>query len=89
MRAIANRVRRLEARLAPEVNLTSYRLACILYERRRRRFEFADLPFTDQPPVLDTSGGRQLSVSETLQRCLERRRAQWRTAPFPSRIHSR
>lgn len=75
-----------EARLTPDVNQDSYRLASTLYERRRRRFESAGLPFTDRPPVLDTSGGRQLSVCETLRRCAEQRRARWRAEQFPSRV---
>ena len=83
MRAITRRVSRLETRLTPQMNQRSYQIACILYERRRRRFEFTGLPFTDQPPVLETSGGRQLSACETLQRCAERRRAAWRNEPVP------
>ena len=75
MRAIASRIKKLEVRLRPQPNLNSYRLACILYERRRRRLEAAGVLFTLEPPVPDTSGARKLSACETLQRRREQRRA--------------
>ena len=49
MKGITRRVFRLETRLTPQINQRSYRIACIPHERRRGRFEFAGLPFTEPP----------------------------------------
>ena len=72
MKAIATRIRRLEARLALQEDLGSWRLANLIYDRRRRRAEAARDPFDDPPPVLQISGPR-LSIAETLR--LGRQRA--------------
>ena len=72
MRAITNRICRLEAHLAPHEGLESWRLANVLYERRRRRVEAAGEPFDGPPPERRTPGPR-LSVVEMLR--LGRQRA--------------
>ena len=66
MRAITNRICRLEAHLAPHEGLESWRLANVLYERRRRRVEAAGEPFDGAPPERRTTGPR-LSVVEMLR----------------------
>jgi hypothetical protein len=66
MRAIARRVQRLETRISPQRDLTSWRIANVLYERRRRLAEAAGKPFEDLPPQRGT--GPYLSIAETLRR---------------------
>jgi hypothetical protein len=66
MRAIARRVQRLETRISPQRDLTSWRIANVLYERRRRLAEAAGQPFKDLPPQRGT--GPYLSIAETLRR---------------------
>ena len=79
VKALATRIRRLEARLAPQEDLESWRAANILYERRRRRAEAAGEPFDRPPPERRTTGPR-LSIAETLRRArrlaYERNKAQ-------------
>jgi hypothetical protein len=69
VKALAARIGRLEARLAPQEDLESSRLVNIniLYERRRQRAEAAGEPFDDPPPERRTAGPR-LSTAETLRR---------------------
>jgi hypothetical protein len=66
MRAIARRLRRLENRLAPEADLRPWRIANVLYERRRRLAEAVGQPFEDVPP--QPGRGPCLSIAETLRR---------------------
>jgi hypothetical protein len=67
MKALNRRIHRLEERLAPEADLESWRLANVLYERRRQRVEAAGERFDDPPPARPTAGSR-LSIAETLRR---------------------
>ena len=53
MKALTNRIQRLEARLTPQPDMEAYRLAQILYERRRRRMEREGVP-TDELPEFPT-----------------------------------
>jgi hypothetical protein len=78
MRAITNRIRKLEARLAPTPNMEAYRMLSILHERCRQRLEQEGVPVEELPPPLPppTVGvGNplvlQLSIAETLRRCQE------------------
>jgi hypothetical protein len=66
MRAIARCIQRLETRLAPQENLTSSRIANVLYKRRRRLAEAAGQRFEDPPPHLRSRP--HLSIAETLRR---------------------
>ena len=50
MRAIARRLQRLETRLAPQQDPRPWRIANLLYERRRRLAEAEGQPFKDLPP---------------------------------------
>ena len=75
MKAITNRIRRLEVRLAPQPDMEAYRIARTLYERRRRRLEREGVPVEELPPPLPppTVGAvnpltLQLSIAETLRR---------------------
>jgi hypothetical protein len=73
VKALANRIRRIEERLAPAVGSDVCRAATILYERRRRRALAAGELFDQLPPVPPPRGVRALSVAETLrQRYLKR-----------------
>ena len=67
MKALNARICRLEARLTPQADLESWRVANILYERRRRRAEAGGVPFDSPPPERRTAGPR-LSIAETLRR---------------------
>ena len=67
MKAIATWIRRLEARLSPQEDLESCRVANLLYERQRRRALAAGEPFDRPPPERRTTGPR-LSIAETLRR---------------------
>ena len=66
MRAIARRIQRLETRLSPQEDLASWRIAAVLYERRRQVAEAAGQAFEDMPPK--PRGGPYLSIAETLRR---------------------
>ena len=66
MKAIARRIQRLESRLAPREDLTAWRIANVLYERRRRLAEAAGQSFEDMPP--QAGRGPHLSIAETLRR---------------------
>ena len=68
MKALANRIRRIEERLASTVSADVCRAATILYERQRRRALAAGEPFDWPPPVPPARGVRVLSVAETLRR---------------------
>lgn len=70
MRAIARRIRRLEARLALQEDLASWRIANLIYERRRPHAKAEGRPFTDLPPERPGKGPH-LSIAETLRRCRE------------------
>jgi hypothetical protein len=50
MKAIARRLQWLETRLSPHEDLTSWRIANVLYGRRRSLAEAAGQPFDDMPP---------------------------------------
>ena len=78
MRAITNRIRRLETRFAPQVDMQEYRLAVILHERKRARLERGGVPAHELPaaPEAPAAGsGRYLSASQTLTLCLAERRS--------------
>ena len=49
MRAISNRIRKLEMLLGPPVQDERESLAAVLHARRRRRLEAEGLPFEDEP----------------------------------------
>lgn len=70
MSAIARRIQRLEARFAPQEDLTSWRIANLIYERRRQHAEAEGRPFADLPPERPGKGPH-LSIAETLRRCQE------------------
>jgi len=73
MKALANRIRRIEERLASTVSADVCRAATILYERQRRRALATGELFDQLPPVPPPRGVRALSVAETLrQRYLNR-----------------
>jgi hypothetical protein len=79
MKAIVRRLARIEVRLAPTIDLASYRLADLLRERRRRRLEASGQPFESRSPV-SVSSGRVLSVAETLRLCRQERSRRQRAA---------
>ena len=66
MKTIVRRLRQLEAKLVPQEDLASWRIAIILYERFRRCAEAAGEPFEDFPPA-PGAGGPRLSIAETLR----------------------
>ena len=68
MKALAARIHRLEARLAPQEDLESWRVANLLYERQRRRALAPGELFDRPPPEPPARGVRVLSVAETLRR---------------------
>jgi hypothetical protein len=68
MKAMIRRLRLLEERCLPQVDLASHRLADLLRERRRRRLEASGEPFDEldwASPGLPP--GTRLSASETLR----------------------
>jgi hypothetical protein len=75
MKAMIRRLRLLEERLVPQVDLASQRLADLLRDRRRRRLEASGQPFEDlAPETMSTApGSMRLSVAETLRMCRQRR----------------
>ena len=73
MRALANRIRRLECSRVVQPNLESHRLAMILYERRRLRWEREGIPAEQWPPEPMLQAGPTLSFAQTLQRRKELR----------------
>ena len=78
MRAITNRIRRLEERVAPQVDMEDYNVAVILHERQRARLAREGVPVHELPGPSEAPsarGGRYLSASETLTLCLAERRA--------------
>jgi len=76
MKAVITRLRRLEERLVPQVDLASERVAHVLWERRQRRLKAQGLPFeTVEPPY---SQGPHMSVAETLRKCRQERLARKR-----------
>jgi len=73
MRAVVRRLRLLEERFVPQVDLASQRLADLIRDRRRRRLEASGQPFDDLVPESPAPGSRCLSVAETLRICRQRR----------------
>jgi hypothetical protein len=71
MKALNRRIHRLEARLAPQEDLESWRVANLLYERQRRRALAAGEPF-DRPPPERRNTAPRLSIAETLRRRRQR-----------------
>jgi len=65
-KAIATRIRRLEAKFVPQEDLASWRTANILYERLRRCSQAAGEPFEDPPPA-PAAGGPLLVTLENNQ----------------------
>ena len=80
MKALAIRIRRLEARLAPQEDLESWRVANLLYERQRRRALAAGEPFDRSAPEAPVPGARYVSAAEMLRRKRLASRSIWRTA---------
>jgi hypothetical protein len=74
--AILRRLARIEVRLAPTIDLGSYRLADLIRERRRRRLEASGEPFENRP-LVSVASGRVLSVAQTLRL---RRQERWQRA---------
>jgi hypothetical protein len=67
MKTIIRRLRRIEARLAPEPDAASERAAELIRERRRRRLEAAGQPYDELPwHTVALQPGRRLSLTETL-----------------------
>jgi hypothetical protein len=52
MRAITNRIRRLETRLSPQVDMEEYNVALILHERQRTRLEREGVSLHQLPGLL-------------------------------------
>ena len=78
MNALARRVRRLQRRLVPQVDLESQRLADLIRERRHRRLEAAGQPYEELAwDAVALPPGKRLSIAETLQ--IGRKLAQERT----------
>ena len=86
MRALANRLQRLETRLKARGNSEAYSLARILCERRRRRLEQEGVPADQLPPLPPLSFGDSdpvafhLSLAETLRQRRQERLALSRRA---------
>ena len=75
MRAVVRRLRLLEERFEPQVDLASQRLADLIQDRRRSRLEASGQHLEDfgaerLSPVLGT---RCLLVAETLRMCRQQR----------------
>jgi hypothetical protein len=76
MKAITNRIRKLEIRLSPQLDLEGYSLARILYERRRRRMEREGVAAEELPPefLAPAPGFNPLKLTLSLAETLQRRR---------------
>jgi len=76
MKALTNRIQRLEARLAPQPDMEAYRLAQTLYERRRRRMEREGVPTDELPefPTLTPGAINPMSLTLSLEETHRRRR---------------
>ena len=76
MRAITNRIRRLEARRTPQLDMEAYNLARLLYERRRRRMEWEGVPTDELPesPTLTPGAINPMSLTLSLEETHRRRR---------------
>ena len=73
MKAVIRRLRRLEEKFVPQEDRESQRVADLIRERRRRRFEASGQPFKDEPRAVAPPGsGRRLSIAETLRRGRQR-----------------
>jgi hypothetical protein len=67
MKTVIRRLRRIEARLAPNADTASERAAELIRERRRRRLEAAGLPYNELPwDTVALPPGRRLSIAETV-----------------------
>jgi len=77
MKAVIRRLRLLEDRCLPQVDLRSQRVADLIRQRRRRRSEGHGQHFEDllTERVFPALGTRCLSVAETLRMCRRRRLA--------------
>jgi len=62
-------------RFVPQADLASQRVADLIRDRRRRRFEAGGQPFEDLVPerVSPSPGNSRLTVAETLRICRKRR----------------
>ena len=68
MNTLARRVRRLQRRLVPQVDLESQRLAELIRERRRSRLEAAGQPYEELAwDTVALPPGRRLSIAETIR----------------------
>ena len=76
MRAITNRIRKLEVRLSPQPDMEAYNIARTLYERRWRRMEREGVPVEELEPPLEppTPGFNPLRLTLSLAETLQRRR---------------
>jgi hypothetical protein len=80
MKAIDRRLRRLEARLAPQENEEVRRLVALLRERRKRRSEASGETFDERPYQGFTADrDRPISIADIL-RSGRRRVAEWASA---------
>ena len=52
---------RLEKAVAPEADPASYRMAMIIYERRRKRYLAAGMPFVGAPPNAQATASRDIT----------------------------
>jgi hypothetical protein len=71
MRAVLRRLRLLEERCLPQVDLRSQRVADLIRQRRRLRLEGNGQPFEDfgRERVSPAPAARCLSVAETMRMC--------------------
>jgi len=71
MRAVVRRLRLLEERFVPQVDLASHRVADLIRERRRRRLEASGQPveYLVSETMSPAPGSGRLSVAETLRIC--------------------
>jgi hypothetical protein len=76
MRAIRQRLRRVEEKLAPrpsEQDRRDAEAAELIRESRRRRLEAEGLPFHEPPPLPPEYDGRPLSIAEALRAARKQR----------------
>jgi hypothetical protein len=68
MKVMFRRLRRLEERVAPKLDVATQRVAELIRERRRRRLEAAGQPYEELPwHTVAFPPGRRLSIAETIR----------------------